>query len=474
MILDARTSGRLRGVYEAARRFAADGLALFGALAIFALYVAPVFLHPNILVPIPNVLIFGVALIVGGLAFVGPLALRRTPMDLLFAFWLILAIASHVYATTLLDRQLLPDVLYTYLVFILSVAVSFRAGFAIVKISPAFGPIALLMGLIFVLFCSAFLGILQSVGPVKQQAVNFATNLGASSAKILEGASNGRSTGVFGGPNIQGYANVVGSMCTIAVGIALARVSRPWHVLLVMAVLGVFGYSTLLCQSRTSIALFCVAVMVYGLALRRLGSSRASLATYIVLCLAVGGGGMIVFQTSKLTYVESTFQTDITKDESIIFRQRAILMAANIAGDIAPLGRAEGQVNQTDTESARGYDRYWTFGVDNEWINIYLTHGVLGPVLIALFYFLGFRASLRAQKSLHTPTRMIGLAATLSLALALFFSISGVRVAKYETAIFLSVILGGAFAAIDLPGAPVRRLRPGGTPPARTVGAEGA
>lgn len=449
MTVDTGSFNRLRATGTALRDFAADGLALFGSTILVLLYILPVVLHPTIFVPIPNVLIVGMGVTVASLPFAGAAVLRRTPFDLLFSIWAILVVLSHIYAIVALDRQLQESSMIVYITFVLAMWVAFRAGYAMVTASPTFGPMALMIALVLVLFASAVLGIFQAIGPVKQQAVEFGARFTGSLNNVLEGSAIGRPTGVFGGPNILGYANIVGGVCLVGIGVVYAKVLRPWHVLLIMATLGVFGLSTLLAQSRTSLAVFCLVVFGFGIALRRLGAHRASMATYVALCLAVGSVGMVVMQESKLDYVGDTLTNDISKDSSVLYRQQTLKMAANIASDIAPLGTGVGQANQEQMVRLPGYDRYWTMAVDSEWINAYLAHGVWGPLFIGMFFVYGFRGAARARRSLRPVARMLGSVATTALLVNLIVGFGGVRIGKYETGIFIALLLGAAFAASD-------------------------
>lgn len=451
MTLDAKGLRRFRIDREAVRRFVADGLALFGSLALLGLYILPLVFRPTIFVPVPNAFFVSSTIVVFGIGFAGWSVFQRTAFDSVFFIWAVLAAASHIYAVSVLDRQLSEVWLYIHLVFVLTMWMSYRAGFAIVKVSPTFGPIALLVALLFTLLCSATLGILQAVGPVRVAAVELGLKFSGSVANVLEGATYGRPTGVFGGPNILGYANVVGSLCLAAIGTAYARVAKPLHVFLIMGGLGVFGYSTLLSQSRISLAVYVLIVLLYGLALRRYGAPRSALGAYVALLFAVGVVGMSAFQLAKLSYVEGTFQNDITKDSSLLVRQEALKMAGDIAVEIAPLGTGVGQVNQESLLIKRGYDRYWTIGVDNEWVNIYLAHGVWGPVFLAVFFVLAFRATSRARHSLLAAGRLIGIVATTLLVANFILGFTGVRIAKYDTGIYLTVILGAAVAAAGQP-----------------------
>jgi len=447
--LNPTARARFAEGYQVARRFAADGLALFGSLLLLALYLLPNVASPSLLVKIPNVLTTSLVIVIGSMAFVGWNVARRTPLDAIFVGWIFLAFASHIFATIVLDRQL-PDVsLYGYVVFILAMWAAFRAGFAIVKISPGFGPIALCLALVFVLLLSAGLGIAQAVGPFRVQATELATKFTASEANVLEGAMNGRPTGIFGGPNLLGYANFIGALTAISFGVVYARRAKWWHILGIMSLLGVFGFGILEAQSRTWVVLFAFAVLGYGLALRRLGASHGAMATFVVLFLGVAAGGFVTFQIGKLNYVEGTLKRSIMEDESLRIRQQAYEMAANIAVDIAPLGTGVGQANQERLMYQSGYDRYWVIGVDNEWVNMYLAHGVWGPALVALFFVAGFRGVAPARRSPNPASSLVGWLATFILWAGLLVSVGGVRIAKYESGIFVTLILGAAFGSAE-------------------------
>ena len=435
--------------FEAVKGLAGDALALFGSLVLFLLYIVPVTLRPTVLVPVPNVLTFSIVLVVGSLPFVGMRAMRRTPFDYLFLVWMLMAVVSHVYATTALARQLPDTSLFTYLAFIAAAWASFRAGFALVTVSPRFGPIAIAISMLFILTCSATLSIFQGVGPFKQAAFDLAGRFSDTKNNLLEGAVVGRPTGMFGGPNILGYANCIGVLVLVAIGVTFARNSKPWHVLLIMATLGVFGYSTLLAQSRSSLVIYVLAVAAYGFFLRRRGASNASLSTFALLFVTVGLVGVSAFQFAKLSYVENTFSNDIQKDGSYLLRQKALSMAADIAVEVAPLGTGVGQANQANLMAPTGYDRYWTIGVDNEWVNIYLSHGVWGPALMAFFFVFGFRGALRIRKSPRTGAQLVGVIVLAILAMSFVISFTAVRFAKYETVVYTCVFLGAAFASAD-------------------------
>jgi hypothetical protein len=421
------------------RTFFANGLVLASFPILIGLYLVPSFFGQPL---VPNVIGPAIAIIVLSTLFVGVRAFTVTTFDYLFFAWVGLAVASHIYANAILTRGLPDSMLYLNVGFIVSMILMFRAVFCLSLVSPDFATRVFVATMIGFLSLAAVLGLMERFGPNPQAAINLASALAPVKAKVLEGATYGRPTSIFGGPNLLGFSDSV--LTCFALGWGLTGIRRI-NYLKVMAVMALFAFATisaLASQSRSTILLMAFFPLVFGIQLRRRAADQTNTALFAAF-LAIGVLGVLyVLQNGRYDYLTSVQNTGIQNDLSYQVRVKALSQVSNVAADLAPLGSGEAQANNPHLEYTLGYDRYGTLGVDNEWANAYEGFGVWGPLfLIALFgVWMAYDARLRGDPRLCA--NLIFYTSAAFLVLILVLSPGAVRVMKYETAGFAYAILG--------------------------------
>lgn len=447
--------GALRGWF-------ANSLILAGFPILFAFFLLPmVGGHEDL----PNVIWPSAAVILCSLLLLGSRALTITAFDYMFLTWTMLAIGSHLYARAVLDRSLVPNELYANLGFILAVMLLYRAVFCLILINPPFATRVFVVSMVGAILLAVVLGLLQRYGPFVEAATKFAENLAPRKEKVLEGATNGRPTSVFGGPNLLGFADTVLTSFVLGWGVTNIRNINPLKVLAVMSLFGMAAVSSIASQSRSTLLLMLVFPVVFGVQLRRRAADQVNTVVFAAI-FAIGFlGSMYMIETGRFDYLNSVEHTGVKHDVSYMVRVQALSQVARISPDIALLGSGTSQSNNPHMDYSLGYDRYSTIGVDNEWANSFEAFGVWGPLWLVMLYALWVGHAARLRGDPRFDARLIFHISICMLVLVIVLSPGAVRILKYETAGYSFSVLG-ALAAWRLLARPV-----GPAPPAAEAAA---
>jgi len=398
--------------------------------------------------PFPNVFLPSIVVIVGSLIFLGSQAFTITRLDYVFVLWFTLAYASHIYATMILDRSMRPGVLDGVVFFILAMYLFYRAVFSLILVSPKIGSRLYIAILVAFLTGAAVLGLLQRYGPGAGTALAIGSALSAAPTDVAMSSQGDRTSGVFAGPNVLGYANSV--LVCLVLGWAMAGIGRigPWKTFSVMFICGLAFLSVLASQSRSTLLALPLCPLFFGYLLVRFARDRRAVFVFGMLCVFGLLGMGFVLQRSRSTYLEGISHTGLTHDFSYEDRVRALGQLEQFAYAIAPFGAAVSEANNPYGAHLTGFGYYNTVEVDNEWANSYEAFGVWGPLwlcVLGLTFFQLIRAGFNDQ---HEEYRALARIAMWICIFLVIFSAGSVRIFKNDTAGFIFSVFA-ALAAWD-------------------------
>jgi|GEM_PF-3474036 len=394
---------------------------------------------------IPNTIPPSILVVVGSMIFIGSKALSITRLDWIFGVWLLLAFASHIYATCVLGRDdFRPDTLNSIVYFILDCYLLYRAVFCIVLVNPKNGSL-LIVGMLVVILCGVgILGVMQRYGPGKSFAITVGSHLSRTPKSVVDAAAISRPTGVYEGPNMLGYAVSIMVCCVLGWSMIDLPKITLWKTFTVTGLCGLAIFAALASQSRQTVLILALCPIFFGLQLIRFARDRRTVFLFSVLSLVgLTAGGVIVLK-SKSDYLASVSHTGIQHDVSFEVRVMALQQLKEIAIEIAPFGAGISQVNYPNGELTQGYNHFTVIDIDNEWANIYEAFGVWGPLFLMTLFLCWYRHAASLLNSHHPEARAIARIALWILLLDVLISPSGVRVFKLDPACFAFIFLGAA------------------------------
>lgn len=373
----------------------------------------------------------------------------RTPVDIAFALWLLLAVVSQLWASMVLNRVLMLDDLWNYLAIILTSWLMFRSAFALYTVDAKTATGAFLKAILALLGFACIVGILQGYGPgpLKTWAINFGIENGAAGAVTELGItmSTPRPLALYSGPNYFGFMNLIAMAVIIALTVAQGRNMSTRSVWAAALGTAVFMLGTLVAQSRTAFATSVLLFVFFLYLMFRMGRTKV-LVTGVVAIGLVLVGVAAISQQLDLAYLQSTLEKKMTDDESFRARQRGMDSLIDQAVYLAPLGAGF---------DSRGFsiDRtgdIWskTNSIDNGYLQAYVNHGVPGLLHVA-FLFVSLWWALRlSRRSTDQHVRILRIACGLMLIIYGLFSLSGVRHAKLETSVYWMILFGLLYGSI--------------------------
>lgn len=386
-------------------------------------------------------------LIIGALAIRGPAVLRRSPFDWVMASWILLTVVSQIMAPILLNRLIFELETISVVLNVLTMWMIYRAIFAITIVDPQNAVKSTMIWLSVVILICTMIGILQSVGPVQQQMVDFAYRVGVGELAIKLGASEYtgvRTTSVFSGPNIFGFVNLIGASLMIGAAMAYRRNLREWHGLLVLAGLGLFAYANLNSQSRMSFVFAALLGLVFLIFLIRAAKWRALLAAsvmFVVLSIAT----VVITARSDYDYMTKIFKTGVQKDESYRVRVDGLGKVAEVANDIPLFGAGQDRFSLVLYGRGDFYSRANGAG-DNGLAMAYFLLGLPGVILLFAMNYVAWKALKQLRTEDRTFLKAIRHAGWLLFWLYLVSIPYAVRYHKLETFSYWLLVFGVIFA----------------------------
>lgn len=380
----------------------------------------------------------------------------RTPIDIFFAIWLVLAVSSQVYASVYLNRTLGPGDITYYLQMILTIWAFYRAGYALTVVDAPTATGAILKATVFFLGLACLVGIAQGVGPFRSQAINFAERFGSRSQAVgaaLE-LQSPRPIALYTGPNFFGFMNLLGTTVIIGFTMIRGRTMTPGAISLAILGLGIFIAGTVVAQSRAALAAIFLLVCFFLYLMLRIGQVKLFVAGIVAMLLA-GVGVLSLASNLDLEYLGSTFERKLSDDGSFRARERGFSNLMEQAADLAPLG--SGFTSKSMSLDRTGDKWARTNSIDNGYFQAFIAHGLPGVLhLLILFYgcFLAVKLS-RNMEPRHI--KLMRGCAIMMLVAYILYSVSGVRHAKTETAAYWMLVFGSLWASIHLEKA--RRAR---------------
>lgn len=406
---------------------------LLGAV-VFLYFVGYNLFSPTILgIKIPNIVSIGSMLVLSTLPFLGLKALRMTALDIVLYLWVLLATISHLYASIVLQRLMFEQYLLLYLSFLFTCWMMYRIAFAAVALRPRLAMRTFQQAFIACVLLAAVVAILQGFGFTKGPVDIFVQTInGGALVQVLEGNETGRPTAWFGGPNVLGFYSACGVAMVAGWMVGRHRDAGGVTSWLAVIAIGVFTYSCISSQSRQALLIISVMVLIV---LVHMCLKKKIIQALSISAASIGFGLFAVFTGGKrFYYLTSIFTSGVKTDTSFVVRKYFYSYFFRVANDAAPLGTGVSQVNNPLLLGLAGYDFFYVPGIDNEWVNIFQAHGVLGPFLLIALYSVMYKSASREATHSNLERRVFGLQCLFLLLVFLLFSTGGVRVAKVETA----------------------------------------
>jgi hypothetical protein len=373
----------------------------------------------------------------------------RTPVDLAFGIWIVLAVVSQLWASLVLNRVLNSQDIGGYLSLIINLWVMFRVGFALNMVDPRTSTGAFLKAVSIGLGLACLVGILQGYGPgpLKQWAIHFGTTYGTVGG-LTDVAANGdtvRPIAVFTGPNIFGFLNLVGMCIIIGLTAAQGRNISSKSVWMAAFGLALFFLGTVAAQSRAALAVCLLLILAFMYLMLRIGRRNVVITGLIAVCvLAIAG--MFFMQRMKLDHLQSTFQQKLTDDDSFRERQLGFKALTDQAMDLAPLGAGFTQRGMLLVRTGDSWSR--TNGIDDAYFQAYINHGIPG-ILHIVFFFCTLWWGLKLAKNHRMfHIRVLKYTCTLLLLAYVAYGFTGVRHAKVETGVYLMIFFGLLYGGV--------------------------
>ncbi|MFN8220439.1 MAG: hypothetical protein U0S12_09970 [Fimbriimonadales bacterium] len=391
----------------------------------------------------------------------GPMAIARTPVDNFFLLWIVLAVASQIWAETGLYRTLDERDFTEYIKQIITGWVIFRAAYGIGAVEPKVGTNAFLRSIVFFAGAACVLGLLQSKGPLQQTALDFAQRFGWNPEQVLIGATieSPRPVGMFSGPNFFAFINLIASAIIVGITLGTGKRMKEVHTFIATAALGLFFAGSFVAQSRIALVMHGLLIIIFLYLLLKSGKGRAFL--FAVVSMALTGLAMVAVKSDlDLKYLTSVFETGLKNDESYLLRTEAIDAISDLAPDLALLGAGG---NRFSLILIRTGDKFSAGnGPDNAFLQGFLDHGVPG-VLHIIYLLWGLYWGIRLLKTHGEPylerTRYVGI---LVLFFLVLYSVSASRHQKPETGAFIWFIFGPVWAMVKIQESHAKFLEKGG------------
>lgn len=388
----------------------------------------------------------------------GAMSIARTPIDIFFMLWLVIAVSSQIYATTALNRILIDNDWIEYSKQIFTSWIMYRAAFALAMVDTKTATNTLLRSILFFAALACLIGLFQWKGPLQQTALNFAKNFGTNPDQVDIGfeIESPRPVGMFSGPNYFAFINLI--CCAIVVGITLGTGKRmkEIHAFLAVLAMGLFFAGSFVAQSRIALVMLAIMIMIFLYLIGKMGKGRVLI--FAVVSMILTGITLFAFKGDvEFDYLTSVFSQGIQNDDSYLLRRDAINAITQLAPDLAPLGAGG---NRFSTLLMRTGDKFSPAnGPDNAFLQGFLDHGIPGVLHIlfliwALYY--GVRCLRPNGEAFIERLRFVS---ALVLVFFVLYSFSASRHQKPETGFYLWMIFGPLWAAVIIQQAHERALK---------------
>lgn len=379
----------------------------------------------------------------------GPIALARTPIDNFFMIWLLLIVASQLWANVVLLRLLTDNDWIETTKQALTSWIVYRAAHCLGTVEPKTAINHILRAILFFAALACIVGLLQSRGPLQQWALKFASSYGWNPEQVLIGAmiESPRPVGMFSGPNFFAFINLIA--CAIIVGITLGtgRRMKEIHAFAAVIAMGLFFAGTFVAQSRIALAMLAILIAIFLYLITKGGKGRVTI--FAVVAMALTGLTLFALKGDlDFSYLTSVFETGLDNDESFLLRRDAIRAISDLAPELAPLGAGENRFSlllmRTGDQFSKGN------GPDNAFLQAFLDHGIPG-ILHVMYLIFGLWWGLKLLKTNGEPyldrMKYVG---WLTLFFFVLYSISASRHQKVETGAFLWMIFGPLWAVVKI------------------------
>lgn len=383
------------------------------------------------------------AIIIAAARARGSKIFSRTPLDLVFILWMLLAVMSQLYASMALFRVLRTPDLQSYVQTILTIWIVYRAAFALACVDPKTAVGSFVKAILGCLGGACLLGIAQGFAPspIKGWATSIGTqygNAGIGTELALE-LTSPRPVALFSGPNIFGFINLVAMAVIVGLIVAQGKSVSTRSVLMACGGLFVFMAGTMAAQSRFAILTAAIVVGYFLYYMIRIGRPQVAVAG-IVAIMSVFVGSLLLMQNLELNYLLTTFEQKLTDDDSFRARRQGIEAVVEQAPDLAILGA--GYSTRSYSIDRQG-DRYEaTNSIDNGFLQAFIHHGVPGLVHLFFLLFACYTTIQSARAYRHQPIQALRFIAGLLFVTYILYSFSGVRHSKMETALYWMIIFG--------------------------------
>jgi hypothetical protein len=324
----------------------------------------------------------------------------RHIFDVWFAVWLLLALCSQLWASTVLYRVFSLEDTKSVVLTVFSPWLMFRSFFALGFCYPRTVPRQAINAMLVALGFLTFIGVCQWIGPgpVKSLAGAIAIVLSPNRFDI-EGNEN-----LFGSVmRVQSFAaspTYFGYYCSVAVslvcGIIVARrqnLDEKWA-LKMIPLLFFYLIGMVAAQARLTLG-FCIVAIVYtGYICFKAGKPKPG--AMIILFLSIGLVGTLAkLDESRRDYLLSIFQqgssaSSPVADTSVTVRAQSFENAWNNRNRLATLGAGWTERSViTKTQSGDIFDT--ANGVDNSWMNAFIANGIPGVLHFFFLLVLSYR-----------------------------------------------------------------------------------
>lgn len=405
----------------------------------------------------PPVFLLSMGIVYVAYLFAGPRVLGRTALDWIFLAWFLLSLTSYFSMAYDLNRIIRENDFINFSLFLFPAWAVYRALYAMTVLHPKVAINTLLITLGVCLLGTAVLGILQSQGPLRIWATEFAFKYGIGSTNILAGASEvvDRPTAVFGGPNIFGFVNTIGAAICCGTALAMGRRLKEWQALAMLAALAVFAYANINSQTRSAVFLISLLALAVMTLIVRTGKVRVMVVAALAFVLVILGM-VATARSGNYAYLTSIFETGLANDESYRIRATSAERVAILAPDIAKIGAGQDQWAQSLNIN---YDYYaqGNNAADNAFVFAFFVLGVPGVVHMILMHAVALWMVLRLKIDGQGFLARLKYCSVLIISLFVIVTPVAIRHAKLETFVFFVMILGPVGAVLNVQAQMERR-----------------
>jgi len=348
-------------------------------------------IYPHIILTVP--ILVWCALVNGRSVF------TRHIFDVWFGIWLILALCSQMWASTVLYRVFGLEDTKSILLTVFSPWLLFRAFYAMSFCYPRNLPKQAVNAMLFFLGFMTFIGICQWMGPgpVKRIAGVIAENLSPNRFEI-EANEN-----LFGSiMRVQSFTaspTYFGFYCSVAVsivcGIIVAKrkdMDEKWALKIIPLL---FFYFMGMVAAQARLTLFFSGLAIVYTCYICFKSNKARPGGMILAFMAIGSiGVMAKLDESRREYLFSilkgNFSRQVSEDVSVSVRAQSFENAWNNRNKLATLGA--GWTERSVLTREQSGDIYDTAnGVDNSWMNAFIANGIPGVMHFFFFLYMSYR-----------------------------------------------------------------------------------